>query len=375
MKLSFALLAVATYACSVCTTTAAFKPASEHLYHVTAPEVAFEQIMDEHGKGLDVWGVSSIDDKTVQVDVYARESEVAKLKGLRTPRNAYNVKGYMKTVNAADAVYSANTFFDCWRTVDQVFEFLDALTTANPDYISRLDTKIKTAEGRKVPGYKIAAGDKRWFWCDVFELQNASRRFDAIAAMLDGLRRGGTSIRQVVEQHDWYSMPIVNIDGYQSTWTNDRYWRKNRRPLGVKDSNGSELLGVDLNRNFGPAKYFLRTLDDPDTQKYPGEKPLSEPESAGVFKFVKDLKLGGVIDVHSFLGLVLRPLGVRAPSMWAIQPSSFLDAVFLLDNTASITFEMKGRDFVVPESTIRPGGQHIFQGMLQCARELEEYTK
>ena len=53
------------------------------------------------------------------------------------------------------------------------------------------------------------------------------------------------SSRRLVDSYDWYILPVVNPDGYVYTWTDDRLWRKSRRP-----NRGSECIGTDLNRNF-----------------------------------------------------------------------------------------------------------------------------
>lgn len=42
--------------------------------------------------------------------------------------------------------------------------------------------------------------------------------------------------QQLLEQADWYIVPIVNVDGYLYTWSNAtsaRYWRKNRHEFDV----------------------------------------------------------------------------------------------------------------------------------------------
>ena len=49
----------------------------------------------------------------------------------------------------------------------------------------------------------------------------------------------------ILDNLDVYIVPIVNVDGYIYTWTNNRLWRKNRR------DNGGGVFGVDINRNWG----------------------------------------------------------------------------------------------------------------------------
>ena len=55
------------------------------------------------------------------------------------------------------------------------------------------------------------------------------------------------STRTVVDRFELVFAPCVNPDGYTFSWTDDRLWRKNRRPA---SANGGQCAGVDLNRNF-----------------------------------------------------------------------------------------------------------------------------
>ena len=52
----------------------------------------------------------------------------------------------------------------------------------------------------------------------------------------------------MLDQYDFFILPVVNPDGYEYTHTTDRLWRKNRagNPLTL-----GLCRGVDLNRNFG----------------------------------------------------------------------------------------------------------------------------
>ena len=49
----------------------------------------------------------------------------------------------------------------------------------------------------------------------------------------------------MVDNYDWYFLPVINGDGYEYCWTEDRLWRKSRRT-----NPGSSCIGTDINRNF-----------------------------------------------------------------------------------------------------------------------------
>jgi len=51
---------------------------------------------------------------------------------------------------------------------------------------------------------------------------------------------------QLLDEAEFVIIPVLNVDGYVYTWTNDRLWRKNRRPPPA----GGTCYGIDLNRNY-----------------------------------------------------------------------------------------------------------------------------
>lgn len=97
-------------------------------------------------------------------------------------------------------------------------------------------------------------------------------------------------------------VPVANPDGYEFTATNDRLWRKNRRP-------GQPCAGVDLNRNWdmdfgGPHTTSVSKC----SEIYTGPFAFSEPETQSLRNLV--LETPGIavhVDVHSFSQLVLGP--------------------------------------------------------------------
>ena len=58
------------------------------------------------------------------------------------------------------------------------------------------------------------------------------------------LVENSTSSLELLDKVDFVIVPNVNPDGYHYTHTEDRFWRKNRRPVNFT------CAGIDLNRNY-----------------------------------------------------------------------------------------------------------------------------
>ena len=124
--------------------------------------------------------------------------------------------------------------------------------------------------------------------------------------------------KELVEQADdpqiagWLSRaeiwvaPMVNPDGHEHSRTEQRLWRKNRRP------NPDGSIGVDPNRNYG---YMWGSLNVPTSshvpsdETYVGPRAFSEPETQAVRDLVACEHFAGVITYHSYSQLILYPWG------------------------------------------------------------------
>jgi len=190
-------------------------------------------------------------------------------------------------------------------------------------------------------------------------------------------------------------VPVVNPDGYQFSWTNNRMWRKNRR------ANTGGSFGVDLNRNWDTHWCGTGSSRNPASDTYCGTAPFSEPETKSVSEWAKSLgRVLGYIDWHSYGQLILRPFG------WTSTPPPNNNALVTLgarmrsaiqsvhgklysnegswelyfttgssddwcyekmNVTLSYTIELRdtGRyGFVLPRAEIIPTGQEAFQAAL-----------
>lgn len=114
------------------------------------------------------------------------------------------------------------------------------------------------------------------------------------------------AIRAFVDRHELWVVPVDNPDGYQHTWSTDRYWRKNRR----------DDHGVDLNRNFAVGFGGTGSSRNKRAETYRGAYAFSEPESAALRDLAKRHAIARYLDFHAYGQLVLYPwayTGTPAP--------------------------------------------------------------
>jgi hypothetical protein len=112
-------------------------------------------------------------------------------------------------------------------------------------------------------------------------------------------------VRALMNWAEIVIIPMSNPDGYEYTWTNERFWRKNRR------NNGDGSFGVDLNRNwavgFGGND---GSSPNPSNDTYRGPAAFSEPETVALRDYILSLgRVKGTMDIHSYSQIILSPWG------------------------------------------------------------------
>ncbi|KAL7740261.1 hypothetical protein ACLKA6_014523 [Drosophila palustris] len=117
-------------------------------------------------------------------------------------------------------------------------------------------------------------------------------------------------IRELAESHDWYIVPVLNVDGFVYTHEKDRLWRKTRQP-----SSTSSCIGVDPNRNYDV--HWMENggaSDDPCASDYAGPHPFSEPEIKAMSEYLGSIKdkVNVFLAFHSYSQLLLSPYGHTA---------------------------------------------------------------
>lgn len=110
------------------------------------------------------------------------------------------------------------------------------------------------------------------------------------------------ALQRRLNQGEIWIVPMVNPDGYLYSWTNDRWWRKNRRPVG-------SYYGVDLNRNYGYHWGEGGSSSDPSSEIYRGPSAFSEKETQAIRDLMLSRQFYSLITYHNYSQLILWPWG------------------------------------------------------------------
>lgn len=124
---------------------------------------------------------------------------------------------------------------------------------------------------------------------------------DLAAYLLEGYGTDSNATKWVDGLEVWV-LPMLNVDGNNMMWTQDKMWRKNTR--------GG--YGVDLNRNY-PVGWNScdGSSGRASAQDYRGDAPASEPETQVMMNFVKTIRPAFNISYHSYSEIVIYPYGCK----------------------------------------------------------------
>ena len=205
---------------------------------------------------------------------------------------------------AADTFHSFHSFDNPGTGIRAT---LAAWAAANPSI--HVDSVGASYEGRPILAVKIGPPDDSPTRPNVLFLgTHHAREWISTAVAMKLIRWLADSGGALISAYDVWVIPVENPDGYQYTFTADRYWRKNRRP------NAGGSYGVDPNRNY-PAFWGVDDAGSSgieNAETYRGTTPASEPETQGVMAFHAAHPPVVSISYHSYSGLVLYPWGFRA---------------------------------------------------------------
>ena len=146
-----------------------------------------------------------------------------------------NIDAERARIEAAGAVGARDAaWFLEYKTIAQINDRMAAMIADRPDLVSQVDLGL-TLQGRHIYGIRITGPGDGPKPAVFFDGVHHAREW--IAAMVpmwiaDRFVYGYDTdpyLRALVNGLEIYIVPVVNVDGYVYTWTNDRLWRKNRR--------------------------------------------------------------------------------------------------------------------------------------------------
>jgi murein tripeptide amidase MpaA len=197
--------------------------------------------------------------------------------------------------------------FDQYWNLTDTIAYLNTLVALRPD-LAQIFTAGTSLEGRAIQGIKITAPGPTKSGVLVHGTQHAREWIgnQVVVWTADKLIRQYDTdpyIRSLVDNLEWYLIPVLNVDGYTYTWTTDRMWRKNRH-----QDPGTGCYGVDLNRNWGMGWGGPGASGDPCSEEYYGTGPFSELETQAMRNWI--LSHGNIMayaDLHSYSQTIFYP--------------------------------------------------------------------
>lgn len=198
-------------------------------------------------------------------------------------RQPFATTGYPDLKAVTDALRAAEAKFPSIARVVDLTQALNQRPTFEGRHIYALKISDRVDQDEDEPAALVVSTHH------ARELVTPVIALTAIDRLTAGYGRD-PAITAVVDEYEIWIAPVWNPDGYSWVFTNDNFWRKNRR-------NGR---GVDLNRNY-PQGWTSRCSGSTswNSNTYKGPSAASEPETQTMMEWSKQRRFAKVIDFHS----------------------------------------------------------------------------
>jgi hypothetical protein len=248
-----------------------------------------------------------------------------------------------------EGVGNADAFaINQYNTVDDIHAWMRTLPTRYPALNFRIFSVGNSHNGRQLLTVHLSSKNSRaeksvWFDGGIHarEWISPATVCYMLFTLCENYTNGVQEVVDLVDSLDIYVLPVFNPDGYAYTMSNDRMWRKTRRP-----NPGSTCVGTDPNRNWNNHWSEQGVSFNPCAETYCGPNADSEIEVRQVSNHLVQLQrnpthpLVGYINFHAYSQLWLSPYG------WRSQPTPDNTALQTLARTATIAlYEWYGTSF------------------------------
>ncbi|KAK0141589.1 Carboxypeptidase A6 [Merluccius polli] len=294
---------------------------------------------------VDLWqpNSASLIRRNATVDVHVRRNDTRGLRtNLRREGIAYNVfiSNLQKEVEKQTGRRSAARHrrsephydYEVYHSLEEIQSWMFEVNRTHPEMVDMFS--IGTSyEGR--PLYVLQLGKRSrpqkkamWIDCGVHAREWIGPAFcQWFVKEAVNSHQHGSVMRRLMNQLNFYIMPVLNVDGYHYSWTTDRFWRKTR-----SRNHKYHCRGVDANRNWkvkcSSSSSPTTTTTSPPTptpnteegasshpcdDTYCGPFPESEPEVRAVAKFLRKHKkrFKAYISIHAYAQMLLYPYSYK----------------------------------------------------------------
>ncbi|XP_054915662.1 carboxypeptidase B2 [Poeciliopsis prolifica] len=204
---------------------------------------------------------------------------------------------------------SGSTFYYRYHTLEDIYDWINRTVHDNPDKVKAILVG-SSYEKRPLYALKLSLNNRpnkkaMWIDCGIHAREWISPAFCLYFIHYAlSFYNVNAEMTQILDNMDFYVLPVMNPDGYKYTWTKSRMWRKNRSP-----QKGTSCIGVDLNRNFDANWCTTGASPDPCEEIYCGPFPESEPESHAVANFLRSHKesIQIYLSIHSYSQMLIMP--------------------------------------------------------------------
>ncbi|XP_045486057.1 zinc carboxypeptidase A 1 [Pieris rapae] len=246
--------------------TTAYKSYENYKVYKVIPEsdTQLQILTDLKKSGFDIWTEVPMIGKDVRILVSpAQENDfVDYMKGVGLGievaiKNVQSLINDQRKPSTPQRSSLGSFTWTVYHTLDKIHEWLDELETMYPNIV-RTVTIGNGTEGRAIKGVIIdyKSGQRENPLIGMIEGGIHAREWISPATVTgiikEFLTSDNTDVRFMAEAFVSHIFPVVNTDGYDYTFTNNRMWRKNRNTLYSTACGTDDDLsnGIDLNRNF-----------------------------------------------------------------------------------------------------------------------------
>jgi hypothetical protein len=292
------------------------------------------QLAAFEAKGLDV-ADSETTRSGVRAQMILTRSQARQARADGAKVKLTRVKGG-KTVKQFAAAQAADGF-TVWKSYDEPGGFRDQMYELARNYpgVTKLVKLGTTYQGREILALKVTQGargqkdGKRP--AVLFSSVQHAREWIASETnrrlmyhYIEGWAAEDPKIVKLLQSTELWFVPVMNPDGYQYTFTNERLWRKN-----LRNNDGDPQItnsdGVDPNRNY-PEHFGYDNEGSSSiisSQTYRGPSGGSEPETKAMQGLIGRVPFAFQVNYHSAGEWLLYPEGWQIGSPTADDPIYF----------------------------------------------------